>query len=102
MFVTVPSGLKISKNSLYSIICRALRIALAFLFFSRGEYEGCPYNLRTNLITLQPLVTDHANVPHMEAMDVPFHMGYGGPICSKRLQSDRPKCKGLLVDPGAF
>ena len=53
-------------------------------------------------ITLQPLVTDHANVPHMEAMDVPFHMGYGGPVCSKRLQSDRPKCKGLLVDPGAF
>ena len=65
-------------------------------------YEGCPNNHRTNLITLQPLATDHANVPHMEAMDVPFHMGYGGPVCSKRLQSDRPKCKGLLVDPGAF
>ena len=38
----------------------------------------------------------------MEAMDVPFHMGYGGPICSKRLQSDRPKWKGLLVEGGSF
>ena len=38
----------------------------------------------------------------MEAMDVPFHMGYGGPVCSKRLQSDRPKCKRLLADPGEY
>ena len=66
------------------------------------KYEGCPTNDRTNLITLQPLVTDHANVPHMEAMDVSFHMGYGGPVCSKRLQSDRPKCKRLLADPGEY
>ena len=35
-------------------------------------------------------------------MDVPFHMGYGGPVCSKRLQSDRPKCKRLLADPGEY
>ena len=41
-------------------------------------------------------------MPHIEAIDVPFHMGYGGPITSKRLQSDRPKCEGPLVDPGAF
>ena len=55
-----------------------------------------------NSITLQPLVTDHANVPHMEAMDAPFHMGYGGPVCSKRLLNDRPKCKRLLADPGEY
>ena len=35
-------------------------------------------------------------------MDVPFHMGYGGSVCSKRLQSDRPKCKRLLADPGEY
>ena len=36
---------------------------------------------------------------HMEAMNVPFHMGYGSLICFKGLQSDRPKCRGKLVDP---
>ena len=36
---------------------------------------------------------------HMRAMDVPFHMGYGGLICSKRLQSDRPKCSASMPDP---
>ena len=65
-------------------------------------YEARALTIRTGAITPQPLVTDHANILHMEAMDVPFHMGYGGPICCKRLQSDRPKCKGLLVDPGAI
>ena len=38
----------------------------------------------------------------MKGMDVPFHMGYGGLICSKGLQNDRPKCKEMLVDPRAF
>jgi len=32
-------------------------------------------------------------------MDVPFHMGYGGLICSKALQSDRPKWGGMYADP---
>ena len=50
-------------------------------------------------VTLQPLVTDHANVPHMEAMDVPFHMGYGSLISFKGLQSDRPKWRWMSVDP---
>ena len=36
---------------------------------------------------------------HMRAMDVPFHMGYGGLICSKRLQSDRPKSSASMLDP---
>ena len=42
-------------------------------------------------ITVQPLVADEAFMPHMEAMYVPFHMGYGSLICCQRLQSDRPK-----------
>ena len=32
-----------------------------------------------------------ASILHMKAMYVPFQMGYGGLICSKRLQSDRRK-----------
>ena len=38
----------------------------------------------------------------MKAMEVPFCQGYGSPLCSNRLQSDRPKRKGLLFDPRAF
>ena len=30
---------------------------------------------------------------------VPFHMGYGGLIWSKRLQSDSLKCRGMPADP---
>ena len=32
-----------------------------------------------------------SSILHMKAMHVPFHMGYVEMICSKRLQSDRPK-----------
>ena len=39
---------------------------------------------------------------HMQSMYVPFHLGYGGFMCSKRLQSERPKCGGILVDPGTL
>ena len=39
---------------------------------------------------------------HMEAVYVPFHLVYGSLISFKGLQSDRPKYKGLLVNPGAF
>ena len=53
-------------------------------------------------ITLKPLGADQATLPHMKAMYVPFHLVYGSLISFKGLQSDRPKCKGLLVDPGAF
>ena len=38
----------------------------------------------------------------MNAMDVPFHMHYGGLIWSKGLQSDMLKCSASVVDPGAF
>ena len=51
------------------------------------------------VISMQPLVTDHANDPHMKAKDVPFHMGYGGMICSKALLSDKPKREGRYADP---
>ena len=46
----------------------------------------------TYAVTLQPLVPGHNTIHHMKAIDVPFHMGYGRLICSKRLQSDRQKC----------
>ena len=36
----------------------------------------------------------------MKAIAIPFHMRYGSIICSKRLQSDRPKCRGHLVEAG--
>ena len=36
----------------------------------------------------------------MKAGDVPFHLPYGSLICTNRLQSDRSKCRGMLVDPG--
>ena len=51
---------------------------------------------------MQPLVVDHATIPQMKAMDVPCHLVYGSLICVKGLQSDRPKCRGMLVDPRAF
>ena len=38
----------------------------------------------------------------MKAMDVPFHLMYDSLICFKGLQSDRPKCKRLLADPGEY
>ena len=41
-------------------------------------------------------------MPHMEAMAIPFHLGYGRMICSKRLQSDRPKSWSMLVEAGAL
>lgn len=39
-------------------------------------------------------------MPYIKAMYVPFHMRDGSLIYPKRLQSDGPKCKGVLVDPG--
>ena len=35
-------------------------------------------------------------------MAIPFHLGYGRMICSKRLQSDRPKSWSMLVEAGAL
>ena len=55
----------------------------------------------TRSVTLQPLASDHATIPRMEAIAIPFHMRYGSMICSKRLQSDRPKSWWMLVEAGA-
>ena len=56
------------------------------------QYEGDVVKRFMNLVALQPLVVDEAFMPHMKAMDVPFHTMYGSLICFKGLQSDRPKC----------
>ena len=56
------------------------------------DYEGDVVKRFMNFIALQPLVVDEAFMPHMKAVDVPFHLLYGGLICYQRLQSDRPKC----------
>ena len=54
-------------------------------------YEGGLSISLSAIISMQPLGIEQANNPHMKAKDVPFHMGYGGLICSKALQNDRPK-----------
>ena len=41
-------------------------------------------------VTLQPLVADHATVPHVIDMDLHFHIRYDSLICYNELQSDRP------------
>ena len=51
-----------------------------------------------NLEALLPLIVDEAFMPHMKAVDVPCHFLYGGLTCYQRLQSDRPKCSGVLVE----
>ena len=38
----------------------------------------------------------------MKGIDVLFHMGYGRFMCSKRLQNEKPKCEGMVVDPRAY
>ena len=65
-----------------------------------SEYEGRSKGSHSHAISVQPLGIEHTTIPHMEAKDVPFHMGYGGLICSKGLLSDRPKCLRLLVEAG--
>ena len=37
---------------------------------------------------------------HIKATNVPFHLLHGSLICSKRLQSNRQKCGGILAEPG--
>ena len=67
-------------------------------FRSWVMYEAKDERSFTSLIAMQPLVTDHALMPHLKAMYVPFHMAYSGLICSKGLQSDRPKWRGMLAE----
>ena len=62
-------------------------------------YEGGLSISLSAVISMQPLGIEQANNPHMKAKDVPFHMGYGGLICSKALLSDEPKWGGRYADP---
>ena len=50
-------------------------------------------------VTLQPLGADNATLPHLKVMHIPFHLVYGSLIAFKGLHSDRPKWRGMLVDP---
>ena len=49
----------------------------------------------TSSVTLHPLVADHAAIPHVIDMDLPFHIRYSSLICYKKLQSDRLYCTVL-------
>ena len=62
-------------------------------------YEAKDEKTCMALISLQPLVADQASMPHMKAMDVPFHLLYSSPIYLKGLQSERPICLASFVDP---
>ena len=61
-------------------------------------YEGTLHKRFMNFLTLQPLVVDQALMPYMKAMHVPFHLLYGSLICYQRLQSDRPKWRGMVAE----
>ena len=50
---------------------------------------------KTNTVSLQPLVADHATIPHMKAMNFPFHIRYSSLIWYMKLQSDRLFCSVL-------
>ena len=52
-------------------------------FEKMKTYEGDVVKRFMNLVALQPLVVDEAFMPHMKAMDVPFHTMYGSLICFK-------------------
>ena len=61
-------------------------------------YEAKDERSFTSLIAMQPLVPDHAYMPHMIAIHVPFNWLYGSLICNQRLHSDRPEYWGKLVE----
>ena len=61
------------------------------IWSSEREYEAENVKSFTTFIAMQPLVADHTFMPHLKALYVPFHMVFSGLICSKGLQSDRPK-----------
>ena len=63
-------------------------------------YEGRFYRSEPSFISMQPLGKEHANIPHMRAMDVPFHLIYGSLIYAKRLESDRQNKVACFQTPG--
>ena len=50
---------------------------------------------KSSTVTLQPHVAHHATIPHMIAMDLPFHIRYNSLICYENLQSGRLYCTVL-------
>ena len=64
------------------------------------KYEGRLARSYATFISMQPLGGEHANIPHIKAMDVPFLLIYGSLICAKRLQSERQNKVGCLQTPG--
>ena len=63
-------------------------------------YEGGLSISFSAVISLQPLGVGHATIPHIKAIDVPFHLIYGSLICAKRFQSDRQNKEGCSQTPG--
>ena len=63
-------------------------------------YEGGLSISFSAVISLQPLGLGHATIPHIKAVDVPFHLIYGSLICAKRFQSDRENKEGCSQTPG--
>ena len=50
-------------------------------------YEVRSDNKVTDAVTLSPILADHASIPHIEAMSLPFHVKYSSPIwCNKLVQ----------------
>ena len=67
---------------------------------TRLTYEGRFYRSEPSFISMQPLGKEHANIPHMRAMDVPFHLIYGSLIYAKRLESDGQNKVACFQTPG--
>ena len=65
----------------------------------KNFYEGRFTGSFARAISLQILGTGHVTIPHIKAMDVPYHLIYGSLICAKRLQSDRQNKVGCLQTP---
>ena len=62
-------------------------------------YEGRFTGTDPHAISLQPLGIGHATIPHIKAMDVPFHLIYGSLICAKGLKNDRQNKEGCFQTP---
>ena len=60
-----------------SMIIMKLKKMLQFLGKEPLSYEGRFTRSDPSFISMQPLSGEHANIPHMKAIYVPFHMGYG-------------------------
>ena len=59
-------------------------------------YEGRFTGSDPHAISLQPLGVGNATMPHIKAMDVPFHLIYTSLICAKSLQTVRKNKMGYL------